>query len=147
MPKHVGDLMSKINCLHHPWALVGFFHRFMKNARYNDQVKYECWYVFTVLTETTLLLFFNRDVFLWMTSNPPALLFAVLFYRTMYFNPSFLFESVSLYRVIILSDKCRLSLSVGSFVVLMQQTRSIARRGQRQLYSYLYSECLRVNDF
>jgi hypothetical protein len=26
MPKHVGDLMSTINCLQHPSALVGFFH-------------------------------------------------------------------------------------------------------------------------
>jgi hypothetical protein len=37
MPKHVGGLMSTINWLQHPWALVGFFHRIMKNARYNGQ--------------------------------------------------------------------------------------------------------------
>jgi hypothetical protein len=37
MPKHVGDLISTINCLQHPWSLVGFFHPFMENARYNFQ--------------------------------------------------------------------------------------------------------------
>jgi hypothetical protein len=37
MPKNVGDVMSTIHCLKHPWALVGFFHQFIENARYNDQ--------------------------------------------------------------------------------------------------------------
>jgi hypothetical protein len=29
MPKHVGDIMSTINCLQHPWILFDFFHRFL----------------------------------------------------------------------------------------------------------------------
>jgi hypothetical protein len=37
MPKRVGHLMSTINCLQHPCALVRFLSPIYENALYNDQ--------------------------------------------------------------------------------------------------------------
>jgi hypothetical protein len=34
MPKHVGDLMSTINCLQHPWALIGFLSSSITYLKY-----------------------------------------------------------------------------------------------------------------